>query len=288
MDFGRNIPKYLVDKANLFRQVLFTAAFSLLFINLFEPYGSRDWMKGGMSDTRYFLLSSLLVAIGMVVVTISRLILYHHCVRLRRPIQLWAYLVWITAEIVCISFAFTMLEVQMFGDQRPILDLIKISLRNTLCILLLPYAATWLYFSWRDKDRRLKAISEYRTNHSASDAPDIQMVNFYDPKGEIKLAITSKDLLYIKGADNYLTVHYVDGAKTGTTMIRGTFKAIEDDMRQRGIIRCHRSYMVNRVHVRLFEKTPTGFVVRLDSASPMQIPVSKNYAQDVFELFGGK
>ena len=69
-------------------------------------------------------------------------------------------------------------------------------------------------------------------------------------------------------------------------MIRGTFKSIENDMREKGIIRCHRSYMVNRRHVRIFKKCKDGFVVKLDTAIPTSIPVSKNYSQDVFELFG--
>ena len=114
------------------------------------------------------------------------------------------------------------------------------------------------------------------------------MVNFYDQKGEIKLVVAIKDLLYIKGADNYLSIHYIDGDKVGSSLIRGSFKNIEDEMRQRGIVRCHRSYMVNRLHVRVFEKAKDGFVVRLDTSNPIEIPVSKKYSQDVFELFGGK
>ena len=288
MDFSKAIPKYLAEKGNQIWLVLFTAAFSLIFINLFEPYGSRDWIRGGMSDTKYFLLSSLLVLIGMVIVSISRVIFYHRCVKLRRPIAIWAYLLWIIAELVAISFAFSILEIFFFHDAREFSVLLKISLRNTACILFLPYAFSWLYFSWRDKDRRLKAISDYRAVHGkpAPTEQDKQMVNFFDAKGELKLAINVNDLLYIKGADNYLTVHYRDGQKTSSSMIRGTFKSIEDDMRSNGIIRCHRSYMVNRRHVRIFEKSKDGFVVKLDSPTPVSIPVSKNYSQDVFDLFG--
>lgn len=288
MDFSKNIPKYLVEKGNTIHLVVFMALFSLVFINLFQPYGSRDWLRGGISDTRYFLLSSLLVFMGTVIVCISRLILYRHCVSLRRPVALWAYLLWIAAEIAAISFSFTLLEMFMFDDQRPLPELMKISLANTACILLLPYSIMWLYFSWRDKDRRLRIINEYRMTHGAGIAndDDLQMVNFHDPKGELKLAININDLFYIKGADNYLTVHYRDGRRMGTSMVRGTFKAIEDSMRAKGIIRCHRSYMVNRLHVRIFEKSKDGFMVKLDTTDPISIPVSKNYSQDVFELFG--
>lgn len=290
MDFSKNIPKYLVEKGNLIKQVLFTALFSLFFINMFEPYGSRDWLNGGISEERYFLLSSLLVLIGMLVVTVSRLLLYHHCVSLRRPIQLWAYLFWIGVEIVCIAFCFAILEIFMFHDPRPIGLLLRKSFANTACILLLPYTVTWLFFSWRDKDHRLQAINEYRAGHQTlvGELREPTMVNFYDQKGDIKLVVAIKDLLYIKGADNYLSIHYLDGNKIGSSLIRGSFKNIEDDMKQKGIIRCHRSYMVNRLHVRVFEKARDGFVVRLDTSTPIEIPVSRNYSQDVFELFDNK
>ncbi len=286
MDFSKNIPRYLVEKGNQVRLVVFTAIFSLVFINLFQPYGSRDWLKGGITETRYFLLSSLLVLIGMVVVSISRVIFYHHCVSLKRPVALWAYLLWIAAEIVAISFSFTILEIFVFKDPREITQLMNIAFRNTSCILLLPYAFSWLYFSWRDKDKRLKVINDYRQGADEGENLDTkQMVNFYDSRGILKLALNVNDLLYIKSSENYLTVHYIDGQKLGTSMIRSTFKSIESDMKERGIVRCHRSYMVNRRHVRIFEKNKDGFVVKLDTTAPISIPVSQNYSEDVFALF---
>lgn len=71
----------------------------------------------------------------------------------------------------------------------------------------------------------------------------------------------------------------------GTYMIRSTFKAVEDNLKDLGIVRCHRSYMVNRRHVKLYQKGKDGFVVKLDTNPPVDIPVSKNYVSDISGLF---
>ena len=285
MDINKNIPKYLVEKYNLVNMVVLTAAFSLVFINVYSPYGSRDWING-MTDFQYFLLSSFLVLLGMCVVAISRVILYHICKKSHETIPLWQYLAWIAAEIVVMSFSFTLLEMFGFDDHRPFSQLLKISFGNTAFILLIPYGVLWLYFSWKDKDKRLQAIADYRSAHERDThiGPD-EMITFHDLKGEIKFSVKSADLIYIKGADNYITIHYADGQRTGMATIRATMKSVEADLKDRGIIRCHRSYLVNRQHIKLFERTKEGFMVKLDTPTPMSIPVSKNYIGDVYELF---
>ena len=286
MDFSKPISKYLVEKGNLITLVLFTAIFSLCFINIFQPYGSREWLQGTMSETRYFVLSLLLVLIGMCVLAISRIILYYHCKKTKRAISLWHYSLWIAAEVLAISFSFTLLEVLIFNDQREFLQLLKFSFVNTFWVLFIPYTLAWLFFSWRDKDRRLKAIAQYRDQGGKMpDNVPQPMVNFFDTKGDVKFSVKTQDLVYLKGADNYLTIHYIDGEKMGTYMIRSTFKAVEDNLKDLGIVRCHRSYMVNRRHVKLYQKGKDGFVVKLDTNPPVDIPVSKNYVSDISGLF---
>ena len=287
MDLNRHIKRYLVEKRNLVKLVVLTALFSLFFINVFEPYNSRDWLKD-MSDTRYFLLSSLLVLIGMGIVAVSRIWMYHHCKKGRQTMPLWHYLLWIAGEIVVISFAFTILEIVCFHDTRPFGRLLRTSFDNTSLILLLPYSVIWLYFSWSDKDRRLKAIEEYRHGVVKVTDPEgpQEMINIHDQKGDLKLSVKAADLVYIKGADNYVTIHYMDGEKMGQSMIRTTLKTIEEQHQSGQLIRCNKSYVVNKGHIKLFEKTGRGFVVRLDTPTPMSIQISEAYVSDVYELFG--
>ncbi len=51
-------------------------------------------------------------------------------------------------------------------------------------------------------------------------------------------------------------------------------------------MRCHRSYMVNIEKVKLVRKDKDGLILELDTLSPIEIPVSKTYMNDVLQAFG--
>ncbi len=291
MDINQNIPDYLVEKRNVTKLVLLTALFALVFINIFEPFGSREW-EGvrGTGDLGYFAMSSLVVLMGMVVIAISRIILYYRCNKRKRglPLSYIWYYVWIAAEVLCMSLVFCALEVIWLDDDREFKELFRSSTWNTAFVLLIPYALLWLYFSWDDKDKRLRALVESGVVPSPETHDSQSMTNFYDSKGDVKFSVKLSDLVYIKGSDNYITIYYIDGQKVSSVLIRGTMKQVEDDMRSKGVVRCHRSYMVNTKKIKLFERQKEGFVVKLDTPQneALMIPVSKSYVKDVFELFG--
>ena len=78
---GDKIPEYLYNKSNNVKMTIFTALFALLFINLFQPFGSRDWYPG-VSDLKYFAFSSLIILTGMLVVERSVKYLDKVCITL--------------------------------------------------------------------------------------------------------------------------------------------------------------------------------------------------------------
>lgn len=71
------IPAYLYDKTNIIRLILLTAFFALFFINVFQPFGSRGWYPY-ISDFKYFFFSSLIILTGMLVVVVSRMIMFSY------------------------------------------------------------------------------------------------------------------------------------------------------------------------------------------------------------------
>lgn len=291
LDISKTIPDYLVDKRNVTKLVLLTALFAIVFINIFEPFGSREWLDSN-NDLIYLAMSSLLVIIGMAVVAISRIIMYYQCSPKHRgrALALGWYLAWIAGEVVFMAAAFVVLEVLWFNDTRSIPDLMKTASSNTALVLLLPYSLLWLYFSWDDKDKKLRNIDTMRANgedlQSAKDRQ--QMIHFYDSKGILKFSVKLADFIYIKGADNYITIYYSDNQKVASLMVRNSMKQVEEQLKPIGIVRCHRSYIVNTKNIKTLEKQKEGFVVKLETPlhESLAVPVSKNYVNDVFELFG--
>jgi len=44
-DIHQPIPAYLLAKSNIVRLIIFTAAFALLFINIYAPFDLQSWYK---------------------------------------------------------------------------------------------------------------------------------------------------------------------------------------------------------------------------------------------------
>lgn len=280
MDLSKPIPKYLVEKGNIIRLIIITAGFALLFINLYTPFGSKNWIPD-VSDLRFFFYSNLIILTGVLVVVISRILMYNAAKR-GVKITLGNYLSWVAVEIMSMSLFYTIYErFIIIMDSRTLSEVFKASLFNTSLVLLLPYGTLWLYFSWRDKNKMLKELTLEETKPSEISG----MIHFKDDKGNLRFSIKHQDILYIKGADNYVTIFYNDHNKVEHQMLRSTLKQLEDELSNYKIVRCHRSFMTNINRVKLIERDKDGLLLKLDHTQPIEIPVSKTYTEGVFKLF---
>jgi hypothetical protein len=73
-DFQKPIPSYINEKQNIIRLVLFTSLFALVFINAYSPFGAGKWYS--LTRLQFFTYSSLTILVGVLVVVISRIIMY--------------------------------------------------------------------------------------------------------------------------------------------------------------------------------------------------------------------
>ncbi|MFA7104834.1 MAG: LytTR family DNA-binding domain-containing protein [Dysgonamonadaceae bacterium] len=277
----RKIPAYLYEKKNSIKTILFTALFALLFINLFQPFGSRNWYLD-VSDIRYFVFSSLIILTGMLVVVISRVILTAYSKK--RDILYWQYVLWILCEIVAMAIFYTIFA-KFFpkdGVERGISEIFQQSLINTALVLLLPYAITWLYFSWKEKSTLLEQIEQEK-------APDIRaktLIAFTDEKGDLKISVMLENLLYIESADNYATIYYLNKSGVSQFLLRNSLKWMEEHLtKETPLVRCHRSYIVNMDKVKILKKIKGGIVLELDEERTLDIPVSKTYYESFMHKF---
>lgn len=73
-DFQKPIAPYLIEKKNIVNLILFTALFALVFINIYSPFGADRWFS--LTRFQFFTYSSLVILTGVLVVVISRIIMY--------------------------------------------------------------------------------------------------------------------------------------------------------------------------------------------------------------------
>lgn len=273
---ANKIPSYIYEKSNIVRLILSTAIFALVFINLYKPFSSSSWYN--VTEFKFFVFSSLIILTGVLVVVVSRVIMYywgkHH------SISNGTYAVWILLEIFFMSLFYTIYTL-ILNPEREYLAVFKESAINTSLVLLLPYSAIHLYFSYKEKERLLKMLAEER----ASAAAQQNVYSFYDEKNELRLSVKRTNLLYIESADNYVCIWYLNKGNLTKFMLRNSLKAIEESLADTNVMRCHRSYMVNFDQVKVIRREKDGMYMELGVDKVPDIPISKTYSEKATHWF---
>ena len=273
------IPEYILKKRNIVRLVIFTTAFALLFINIYKPFGSKSWYD--VSDFKFFLFSAPVILTGVLVVVISRIIMYYYS--RRHDISYISYFLWVLFEILFMSLFYTIYTLSIEANQgRDVIAAFKSSTVNTALVLLLPYITLWFYFGWESSRKELEKIEK-----KSEDEPELIPDNilFTDDKGTLRLSVRHSDLLYIESDDNYVTIHYSAGNQVKKFLLRNTLKKMEEEFANTPITRCHRSYLVNFTRVKVMRRERDNIFLELDALGVSDLPVSKSYREKVAERF---
>jgi len=274
----RKIPPFIYKRSNLTLVVAFTAIFALLFINIYKPFESPQWYP--ITRFEYFLYSSLIILTGVLVVVISRVVMFYYTKK--RTLTYWEYIIWVIAEIFFMSLFYTLYSFTL-DETRDFMEVYRSSVINTSLILLLPYIISILFLSWKEKSMRLSELEEKEKAGKPSSGADI--ISFRDEKGALQLSIKKDSLLYLESADNYVSVWYLSKSGVSNYLVRNTLKEMEARFAQTRVVRCHRSFMVNLHQVRIAKRTPNGIVLDLGITKVPDIPVSRTHAEQIARWF---
>lgn len=277
---GKIVENYMIDKQNLVRMIIFTAVFSLAFINLYKPFNSEKWYP--VSPVGYFFCSFLLVLTGIAVLAFSRFVMYRF-VR-RRSLYYTEYVLWVLLEVLVLSGFYTLYIIAIRDDLNfwswdDIITVFKEASINTFLIIFLPYSVSWLFFSYSDKKGRLLKLE----NNLFHQEPKI--LQFKDEKGELRFSVSSVCVVYLEAADNYVEINYLNNNKMCKTLLRTTLKKLSTDFENSTLRRCHRSYIVNFEHITALRRTGEGIDLEMDLPEVKKIPVSKNYSDEITQSF---
>lgn len=274
--WDQKIPSYIYGKQNIVRLILWTALFALVFINIYKPFSSTSWYK--VSEFKFFVFSSLIILTGVLVVVLSRIILFHW--GKRHAITVRAYAIWIVLEIFFMSLFYTIYTL-VLNPEREYMEVFNDSAVNTSLVLLLPYSVLHLYFSYKEKERQLRLLEENQTEAAVRQS----VFSFYDEKNELRLSVKRSNLLYLESADNYVCIRYLNKGQLTKFMLRNSLKAIEESLADTNVLRCHRSFMVNFDQVKVIRREKEGVYLELGIEKVPDIPISKTYSEKVTRWF---
>lgn len=287
--FGnKDLPDFLVTKENIKKLIIFTTFYSLVFINIFRPFNSESWIPG-TNNLNYFLYSSLMVLIGLLLISISRIIMYYFVKKI--SIGYLEYLIWIFAEILILAVFYVYVGnrvgfIDNYLIQNPDMtfweanfDILTNAIANTTWMLLIPYIISFLYL-YNEHLIRNVINNKVQNNDNANN-----VIQFRDDKNEIRFSVTRDKIIYIESADNYCIIKYLKNEKVAEFFLRKSLKKLADDLIDTPIQRCHRSFLINFEHVSSLKKDNNDISIEFGMAGIKDIPISKTYSDKIMELF---
>ena len=293
MTHGKEIPMFMTSRKYLAVSVLFVIAFSVFFMVIYTPFSVSSWFS--IKDMGSFGISVVFTVAAIAILAVSKTAIY----LLRNRIRFTAarYIAWLMCENIVISLGYTILTFQLLpGITSSSIPAIAVRvLFFVTMITAIPYSLVTLYVAYRTKGEELEAAlderdrlrGELRAGRAASEtataaAPQLpQMINLYDNNGTMRLTITVDSLYYLESQDNYVKVHYKHNDKFSVYMLRSRTSSIQESLAGTGMIRCHRSYIINVRKIAFIGEEHKSYYVTLNDEQIKRIPVSKRYYDNV-------
>lgn len=308
--FGnKDLPSFLVTKENTRKLIFFTTVYSLVFINIFRPFNSESWIPG-INTFNYFLYSSLMVLMGLALISLSRVGMYFFVKKI--SIGYLEYLIWIFAEIAILAGFYVFIAhkvgfISNFIDENPIFnygeavfEIYRRAIANTTWMLLIPYVVSFLYLynehlirvvikekdkMIEDERQKILDIEKKYEERTVKEKDDKYVIQFKDERDEVRFTLSSDKIIFIESSDNYCSIKYINNNEVIDFLLRNSLKRLSEELKNTPIQRCHRSYMINFEHVASLRRDNSEITLEFDVKGIKEIPVSKSYNEKIMDLF---
>ena len=252
--------------------ILLTGGIAFLFINIFEPFGT--YSSASKTDTEVFIEVSLAILVVLLALSFSQFTL--------RPVFKvisFTFLtlgIWFILDMVLIPLLWTGLAL-LENEQAVNLEMVLDNFLACLFLIAPPYIGTLIFLSYRKRLRDLKNRAPV-SDQEAGGTP--QIIAFNDKGGKEKIKLQLSDLLYLESSDNYVNIFFRSNGEMKKSMVRNTIKNLEDELAPHGIVRCHRSYLINPQNIIRLEKGR----LFMKGSGDISVPVSKSHTSEIGKL----
>lgn len=250
--------------------------FFLLFMLLYEPFNSREYLSCGRDLFAFNV--TMLFSILLVFLLISRTVLW--LLSRKMTLSIPVYSVWCVSEISAVSFFMALFVYLMGGREIPYFSVLGKCFELSFLVSVYPYLLISLLLLIRTVSFNGRISAEGET---ISDGP---LMRFTDSGHRLKMTIAPSSVVYIQAEENYVRIHYEDGDHMKEYVLRNSMKAVEELSERFGLIRCHRSYIVNPSHVKILRKDKDGLILADFDVQAESVAVSKKYYDRLVSLLG--
>ena len=244
--------------------------FFLLFVVFYEPFAIESLLT--MEKSSFTFNVTMLFCILLISMSITRCWLYF--IGKVRSLSRIEYALWCSAEVLLGSLFMALYLSLMMPSPPPYYELVGKALKITAGTCIYPYLFIWI-------GMEAKTI----INSLSQRSDDTSLIRFYDEYKKLRFVIAPEAVLYIKSEDNYAQIHYLDKGRSQKFILRSSMKALEDNLKQHGLIRCHRSYFVNPTFIKIVHRNDAGQIVaELNQEGYESIPISQKYQDQIANI----
>lgn len=249
----------------IIRVILLVSIFVTFFLYIFQPSEISTIESGRFQ-----------VCLGFGLMTFIACIFYEFvCCRLFRlrgkpeHFTLGKWFLHSLATILTISFAnFLYIRLSFFGyiDWQFLPDM----LYGTLIVGIFPIAAIGT-FSMIRQENKYQTIAEEINQYGIAQAEknELEEISIFN--------ISAHQIRYVEAFENYVKIGYVNSNKKVIEQTeRATLKAVLEQVKGSSIMKCHRSYLVNREAIVSTSGNAQGLLLSLSDCGKL-IPVSRTY-----------
>ncbi len=261
-----NRPFTLLDnKTDRYLLIGIVFLFYVVFLNVYEPFNIARWYSDS-GFIQFLRLSSYGLIIAVVFLftqfPLRRIFKIQHF-----TFKTWIF--WLVFEIILINISYIFLYGNPIGNLKN--DLL-FSAKYTLLSIWLPYSFAVLILHYKKHRKEIEILKNIPHK-----TPISNLVVFREENGKIRFSVRTPDLLLLESTDNYVTVFYMLENKVQRILFRNTLKNLENELKNNGIVRCHRSYMINPEKIEFMERDGKKFLLKLNNIE-RKIPVSEKYS----------
>jgi hypothetical protein len=244
--------------------IALTCLFAVFFINVYHPFNINRWYSD--FGLPLFIVLSSYGLIGFIVLFFSQMVA-REMLQFKMK-RIGRFLLWSMGEIFLLALVFTMVFGNLRPDFRHLLKEFFVSLRYTALVVVIPYSISLILNNFSKNRQRFLELSKTAENG---------MARIHDESGELKISVEPSRLLFIRSADNYAEIYLLKQGAVKKELVRSSLKRLEGQLLHHGILRCHRSFMVNKNRIILSQKTSSGFQLGIEGYDHELIPVSDSY-----------
>lgn len=254
-----------------FRFIVGVGIFVVFFLYFFRPFGINNYHGNPLEICAIF---------GIITIIMSSAyeLFCTYILRLQKDVPSWTLGKWILFTLGLIMTIASSNYLFLYYKQWVSTDLGAFAqiFIGTMFIGIFPIVLSGLMLQMK-ADKRNQAQANDMQNALPIFPLTAKEITLTAQSNQPKLTLVVNQLYYLEAMQNYVSVHYLKENQLEKVLFRNTISAMEKQLDNTSIIRCHRSYLVNTNLIEKVAGNAQGLRLSLKNLEDRTIPVSRKY-----------